>query len=321
MAQPTSASVHAVDVPLTNISTAYIQSQDRYIAGQVFPEVPVDKQSDRYYTYTKNDWFRDEAKIRRDGTESAGSGYGLSTATYSCDLFAFHKDIGYQARNNADAGINLDRDATEFVTQRLLLRREIQWVTDFFTTSIWGTDSTPANLWSDYTNSDPVEDVETGKEGILSVTGFEPNTLVLGYQVYRKLRNHPDILDRIKYTSAATTRKITPALLAEIFDIDRVLVAKAIKATNVEGETAAYAFTHGKNALLCYSAPNPGLLTPTAGYTFSWKGVANGIAGARTAITRFYLDALKADRVEGESAFDCKAVGTDLGYFFSAVVA
>ena len=138
MAQPTSSAVHAVDVPLTNISTAYIQSQDNFIAGKVFPVVPVMKQRDRYYTYTKNDWFRDEAKARADGTESAGSGYGLSTSTYSCDVFAIHKDIGYQARNNADAGINLDRDATEFVTQRLLLRREIQWVSDYFTTSVWG---------------------------------------------------------------------------------------------------------------------------------------------------------------------------------------
>lgn len=321
MPQPTSSAVHAVDVPLTNISTAYVQSQDNFIADKVFPVVPVMKQTDKYYTYTKNDWFRDEAKVRADGTESAGSGYGLSTASYSCDVFGFHKDIGNQARNNADAGINLDRDATEFVTQRLLLRREIQFVTDFFTTSIWATDSTPSNLWSDYTASDPVDDVEGGKESILSVTGKEANTLVLGYQVYRKLRNHPDIIDRIKYVTQATTRQITPALLAAVFDVERVLVAKAIKATNVEGETAAYAFTHGKHALLCHVASNPGLLVPSAGYIFSWRGVAGGIPGADIGISRFYMQQIKSDRVEGESAFDCKAVGTDLGYFFASVVA
>jgi hypothetical protein len=319
--QPSAVSVHAVDVPLTNISTAYIQNQDNYVAGQVFPEVPVMKQTDKYYTYTKNDWFRDEAAVRKDATESAGSGYGLSTGSYSCDVFAIHKDIGYQARNNADAGINLDRDATEFVTQRLLLRREIQWVTDFFTTSVWATDSTPTNLWSDFTASDPVDDVETGKETILSVTGKEANTLVLGYQVYRKLRNHPDILDRIKYTTQATTRQVTPGLLAAVFDVERVLVAKAIKATNPEAETAVYAFTHGKHALLCHVASNPGLLVPSAGYTFSWKGVAGGIAGATVGISRFNIPEIKADRVEGESAFDCKAVGTDLGYFFNGAVA
>lgn len=321
MAQPTSSAVHAVDVPLTNVSTAYIQSQDNFIAGKVFPVVPVMKQSDRYYTYTKNDWFRDEAKARADGTESAGSGYGLSTSTYSCDVFAIHKDIGYQARNNADAGINLDRDATEFVTQRLLLRREIQWVSDYFTTSVWGTDSTPSNLWSAYTVSDPISDIETGKSTILSNTGFEPNTLVLGYETFRYLKHHPDIIDRAKYTVNMVNNNVTEAMLAALFGLSNVYVAKAVKATNVEGETAAYSFTHGKHALLCYVNPRPGLLAPSAGYVFSWRGVAGGIAGAEIGITRFGIPELKADRIEGEIAFDDKVVGSDLGYFFNSVVA
>jgi len=319
MGQPTQGSVH-VDVPLTNISTAYMQSQDAFIATKVFPIVPVSKQTDKYYTYTKNDWFRDEAQQRADATESAGSGYGLSTATYSCDVYAMHKDIGYQTRANADSQINLDRDATQFVTQRLLLRQEIQWVTDCFATSIWATDATPSNLWSDYTASDPIEDVETGKETILSTTGQMANTLVLGYQVYRKLKNHPDIIDRIKYTQGVTGRTVTPELLAAMFDVDRVLVARAIKATNVEGETAAYSFTHGKHALLLHVATSPGLLTPSAGYTFTWQGVSSGL-GANVGITRMDMPTKKSERIEGEVAWDNKIVGTDLGYFFNGAVA
>ena len=319
MGQPTQSAVH-VDVPLTNISTAYLQSQDAFVASKVFPIVPVQKQTDKFYTYTKNDWFRDEAQLRADATESAGSGYGISTATYSCDVYAMHKDIGYQTRANADMQINLDRDATEFVTQRLLLKQEIQFVTDFFTTSVWATDSTPANLWSDFTNSDPIEDIETGKEAILSVTGRMANTLVLGYQVYRKLKNHPDVIDRIKYTTGVTGRTVTPELLAAMFDVERVLVAQAIKATNNEGETAAYAFTHGKHALLAHVAPNPGLLTPSAGYVFSWQGVSDGL-GANVGIRRIEMPTLRAERIEGEIAFDCKVMGTDLGYFFNGAVA
>lgn len=319
MGQPTQTSVH-VDVPLTNISTAYIQSQDAFIATKVFPVVPVEKQTDKYYTYTKNDWFRDEAQLRADATESAGSGYGISTGTYSCDVFAMHKDIGYQTRANADSQINLDRDATQFVTQRLLLKQEIKFVSDFFTTSVWATDATPSNLWSDFTSSDPIEDIETGKETILTNTGQMANTLVLGYQVYRKLKNHPDIVDRIKYTQGVTGRTVTPELLAAMFDVDRVLVARAIKATNVEGETAAYSFTHGKHALLLHVAPSPGLLTPSAGYTFSWRGVSQGL-GSDIGITRIDMPVKKSERIEGEVAFDNKVVGSDLGYFFNGAVA
>jgi len=108
--------------------------------------------------------------------------------------------------------------------------------------------------------------------------------------------------------------------MGSLFDIDRVLVAKAVKATNNEGGTAAYDFTHGKNALLCYSAPSPGLLQPSAGYVMSWTGVSGGL-GATIGTSRLRLDAFRADRIEAETAFDMKVIGSDLGYFFSSVVA
>jgi len=320
MPQPSLSQVH-IDQALTNVSTAYQQSDEQFIATKVFPIVPVEKQSGKYFTYTKNDWFRDEAKPRADATESAGSGYGMSTASYSCDVFALHKDIGEQARANADAGVDLERDATRFITQRMLLRMEIQWVSDVFTTSVWGTDTTPSNLWSDYTGaSDPINDVETQKTTILSNTGQMPNTLVLGYQVFTALKSHPDIVDRIKYSTGVTGKTINEELLAAMFGVDRVLVAKAVKATNVEGETAAYSFVHGKHALLLHVAPNPGLLTPSSGYTLVWRGVDYGMGRNNVGIKRYEIQERNATRVEGQIAFDNKVVGTDLGVFFNGAV-
>lgn len=313
--QPTASDVH-VDAVLTNISVAYIQRQDHFIAGRVFPVVPVEKQTDKYFTYTKADWFRDEAKRRAPATESAGSGYGLSTASYSCDVFAMHKDIPDQVRMNADAPINCDRDATEFVTQRLLLRLEKQWASDYFTTSVWDTDSTPSNLWDNYATSDPISDVETGKRKILMNTGYTPNTLVLGYDVFKALKNHPDFIDRFKYTQAAI---LTEELLARVLGVDRVLVAKAINNTAVENETSVFAFVHGKHALLAYVAPSPSLLSPSAGYIFSWRGISRGL-GQDVGVKRFRREKLEADRVEAQLAFDDKVVATDMGYFFNGAV-
>lgn len=326
MPQPTRSQVH-VDAILTNMSVAYMQKAENFIADKVFPVVPVDKQSDKYFSYDKNDWLRDEAQVRTDGTESVGSGYNISTATYYADVYAIHKDIGDQTRANADAPINVDREAAEFVTHRLLTRREIQFVSDFMTGGVWGTtasgvsSSTPSagefTQWNDYTNSDPIEDIEAAKQGVLSVTGLEANTLVLGYEVFRQLKNHPDLVDRIKYTSSQT---ITEDMLARMFDIERVLVSKAIKATNKEGATGAYSFTTGKSALLAHVASAPGLLTPSAGYTFQWTGVSGGL-GATIGTSSFRLDSLRATRIEAELAFDNKVVASDLGYFFQTAVA
>jgi hypothetical protein len=325
MPQPTQSQVH-VDAILTNISVAYLQRAENFIADKVFPVVPVDKQSDKYFVYSKNDWLRDEARVRTDGTESVGSGYNITTETYYADVYAIHKDIGDQTRANADAPINVDREAAEFVTHRLLTRREIQFVNDFMTTNKWATDVTGVAAspttgqtvqWSDYTNSDPIEDIEAGKAQILSTTGLEANTLVLGYDVFRKLKNHPDLVDRIKYTSSQT---ITEDMLARMFDIERVLVSKSVKATNAEGATGAYSFTTGKTALLAHVAPTPGILTPSAGYTFSWTGVSQGM-GLTIGTSSFRLESLRATRVEAELAFDNKVVASDLGYFWNTIVA
>lgn len=316
MAQPNPSDVH-IDRPLTNISIAFLQAQDRFIGTRVFPVVPVGKQSDKYYTFDRNAFLRDEMQVRAPATESAGSGYSVSTDSYSCDEYGLHHDIPDQVRDNADDPLSPDRNGTQFLTQQALQKIERQFVRDFFGTSIWTTDATPASLWSDYAASDPIGDVETGKVTIMQRTGFEPNTLVLGYQVFSKLKNHPDFVDRIKYTSDDV---VTAQLMARLFEVERVFVAKAIKATNLEGETAAYDFIYGKHALLCYSNPAPAIEMPSAGYTFLWTGV-NPSMEAPIAISRFRLDTRKADRLEIGMAWDNKKVSADLGYFFNGAVA
>lgn len=325
MPQPTISDVH-IDAILTNISVAYMQRAENMIADKVFPVVPVDKKSNKYFKYDKNDWFRDEAQRRAPGTESAGGGYNLSTDTYSADVWAFHKDVDDQTLANADTPLNPLREAAEFVTSRLLLRREVQFISDFMTTGVWATDVTGVSAspttnqfvqWSNYTNSDPIEDIEEAKESILSTTGYEANTLVLGYQAFRQLKNHPDVVDRYKYTTSSV---ITEEMMARLFGVDRILVAKSVKATNDEGLTPAYGFNFGKSACLLHVAPNPGLMTPSAGYIFAWTGVSGGL-GSTIGTSQFRMESLKAARIEAEVAFDNKVVANDLGYFFSSAVA
>jgi hypothetical protein len=316
MPQPSQGQVH-VNRPLTNISVAFMQNPNNFVWNKVFPIIPVDKKSDVYFTYPLSQWFADDAQVRRAGTESAGSGYPMSTDSYTCQKYSFHKDIDEDTRDNADMPIDLDRDATEFVTQTLMQRLENQWVTNFFTTSVWGTDVTPSTLWSDYTGSDPLTDIDAGKEAILKNTGFEANTFVIGYAVYRQLMRHPDFRDQIKYTSPDN---INAELLAKILDVPRVIVAKSVKRTSIEGETNAFDFIHGKHALLCHVAPNPGILIPSAGYSFAWKGISRG-AGTNIAVKKFYIPRLEVDRVEGSVAFANKVVSSSLGYFFNGAVA
>jgi hypothetical protein len=158
--------------------------------------------------------------------------------------------------------------------------------------------------------------VKTQSYGMARTTGYRPNTLILGPLVMAGLMNNTAVLERIKYSERGI---VTEALLASLFEVDRVVVTWAIQNTANQGGTDTFDFMNGKNALLCYSAPNPGLQTPTAGYIFSWAGFL-GSGGTGVRVKRFRMEHLEADRIEGEMAFDMKVVSPDLGVFFSGIV-
>lgn len=326
---PTPGDVH-VNTPLTNISIAFLQNASNFVATRVFPNIPVSKQSDRYYVYDRGDFNRDEMQLRAPATESSGGGYRLdNTPTYFANQWSFHKDIPDQVRANADAALNPDREATAFVTHKALIKREKLFVGSYFKTGVWTTDvtgvasnpSTGQELrWSD-SSADPIVSVRAAKRKIAESTGFEPNKLVLGRAVYDALLDHPDIIDRLKYGQTAGGPANTSTNdLAALFKVDEILVMNAVENTAAEGQTASHSFIGGKNAMLVHAASAPGLMTPTAGYTFSWTGLMGaGAEGNR--IKSFRMEQLGADRVEIDMCFDMKLVAADLGYFWSGIVA
>lgn len=319
MPQPSVRDVH-VDAALTNVSVAYSQDQSNFIADKVFPIVPVEKQSDVYFKYDKGAFFRDEAQIRAAASESAGSGFDIGTDSYMCAKWALHKDVDDDTVANADPVIDPFRDATQFVMQQLLIRRERLFASNFMKTGVWGTDvvgGTNFAQWDDEASSDPFEDMKQARIKMLSSTGYLPNTLVVSYETHEALKKHPLVMDRFKYTSSDS---ITEAMLARLFEVDKYLVAKSIYQTSAEkAATQTFGFIASKCALLCYSAPSPSLLQPTGGYIFAWRGLT-GLNGAGIRTKRFRMENLGADRVESEMALSMKLVASDMGYFFSGTV-
>lgn len=322
MPQPTSSAVH-INAPLTNLSLRYQQAASEFIAERVFPPVNVRKQSDIYFTYDKGDWFRTEAQLRPPATESAGDGYELGQDTYYAHVYALHKDVDDQVRANADTPLAPDREATEFVTNGLLLKRDLDWASKYFGTSIWTGDQTgvaaapAANQflqWNDAA-SDPIVDVAAQQDAIHQLTGKMPNIMVVGKQVFTALKNNASIIDRIKYTQRGV---VTRELLASLLEVDELIVAGAINNIAEEGAAEDMQFIVGKAALLAYRPRSAGINTVSAGYTFKWTGY-QGRGG--TAVSRFRMRKLKADRIEGEMTYDMKVVAPDLGKFFATAIA
>ena len=316
MPLPSPQQVH-VDVPLSNLSIAIMQDEAVFgVARNVFPDVPVDHQSNKYYIWKQEDFFRTDALKRAPGAESAGSGLNLSTTTYYCDVVGSHFDIDHQTRANVDAALDLDRAAVAKVTRDILIYEDQDFMTKYFGTGIWNHDTTPAITW-DNVNSTPIEDIRAQWYVMVQATGIQPTDLTLGPMVYKRLQDHPDLLDRIKYTQRGI---VTKDLIASVVDVQRCNVLFGVSNTANEGATTGtFSFNAGKNALLTYRPSGPGLMVPSAGYTFVWTGLYN--AAFPIAVTRFPILKNKVERIEGETAFANAVTAKALGEFFSNAVA
>jgi len=258
--------------------------------------------------------------MRAPGTESAGAGYNLTTASYSANVLALHKDVADQIRANADAPLNMDSDATKFLTQQMLIKRDLDWAASFFSGGSWtgsttGSDITPGTKW-DASGATPIEDIDAQANSVEAKTGFKPNILVLGIDAFTALKNSADVVDRIRYTQ---TGVVTEDILASLLGVEKVVVARAVYNSALEGATDSISRIYtGDTALLLYRPTSPSLMHPSAGYTFAWTGYQGaGPDGQR--VSRFRMDHLRSDRIEMEMAYDQKQVSTVLGARFVTV--
>lgn len=318
MPQPNPGDLH-IDTLLTQVSIAYQNAE--YIADQIAPIVPVNKQSDIIPKYDQSHWFRDEARVRPPGAMGARGGWTVdNTNKYFCDRWSYGHEVPDDVRDNADAVYNLDRDSTEFVTDKLQMRREVAFSTNLFTTGVWGTDkvgNTDFTQWSNYAASSPITDIATYVDIIEGLIGRTPNTWVMGKQVWTQLRWHPDLIDLIKYTQKAV---ISSDLFASLIEFAKVLVGRAIYTTTAEG-TAESAVTYsriwGKNAGMFWVPDRPSLLAPAAAYTFVWQRVPNAIQYVK----RMRNEEREIDIIEGNSYFTQVKTGANAGLFMSGAVA
>lgn len=308
-----------IDGPLSNVSTAYLQDQGDFVSGKVFPVITVDKQSDKYFVWPKNTFFRNRANKWVPGTLMKGSGFNLDTADYLAEFRAFEHPLRWDVRDNADAALQFDRAPVEFITRMILLNREVEWAAAYMTTGVWSTDKTGGtdfSQWSDYDASDPIADFRTARLAVKKSTGFTPNTCVMAQEVFETLADHPLIKELYKYTQTAV---LTPELVARALRVDRLLIAGGIQITSAEGAaTETYDWIFAKRAWLGYVNPRPSLMAPSAGYIFSWRGFTQGY---EVAIERIPDRRVKADYTQGFSAYALKVVGADLGYLFDTAVA
>ena len=315
--QPDVTDVH-VNALLTQVSIAHFNEPNAYVADKVFPFVFVPKRTDIYPVYDRGFFFADEGDDmkRAPGTKASRTGFQVTTTnTYTCENWAIGFPIPDELRANSDEPFDMDRDGTKLITELLLIRRERAFAADFMASSVWANDTSVSPKWDDVT-SDPIADVKARARVIQQAIGRRPNTLVIGRIVKDRLMDHPDILDRIK--GGATTGNVaiaTNQIIAQILDVESILVGEAIYRSSAEGATLTLAPIMDDDALLIYVPSRASILNPAAGYTFVWESVAAG-RNSPQFMRKYREGPENQDVLENHTWFDHVATETNAGEFF-----
>lgn len=267
--QMTPAQARVIDPILTTVAQGYQNAE--LVGGALFPAVDVQQRGGKIVKFSRED-FRLYATGRAPGANTKRVQYGYGGDPYALEQHALEGMVPFEIMQDANQvpGINMATVAIR-KTQNIIALRNEKAQADIATDASRYAASNKVTLagasqWSD-PSSKPSDDIETSKEAVRAKIGRYPNTVLLGARVFSKLKTHPAIIDRIKYTGRDV---VTADLLAALWEVERVEVGKAV----YEDAAGALADVWGKFVVVAFtelgSLADMGV--PSYGYTYRLGG-------------------------------------------------
>lgn len=312
---PEKSSIH-VNTPLTNVAIKH--RAGKFIAPDFCPMVMVGKKSDKYFIY---DAERDTARVVDDNWNAGSAAnlvdYPLSDDSYNCTGHALRHMVTDEERENADAPLQPEVDATEALVNRVMLNQEVGLVSAL-ETGLASYKTTVSTKWN--ASGDPFGDVETAINSIEDNAGVTPNVMAMDSKTLRILVKHEDILERIVYGGGPSDpAQVTAAHIAALFGLERVLVSSAVKNSAVQGQDASLSRVWGTDVYLGYVSGRPALRQPSLCYNMTWRPFAGSQAGWQVEKFRAAEPSAKSDEIVVSKYYDQKITMASAGYWLDAV--
>lgn len=266
-----------VDVPLSNVAIDY-QNQPEFIAPMLAPVVDVPNITGSIPEFSRRDRMTTTNDRRAPGTEANKIRREVGSDSYVCHNFALKHPVTLEDLNNADPIYvqKLYNGAAEFVTGKLMLNWENRVASQVTSGTNVGSYSAVSSAWTDYANSDPLNDVLTRIDQVQDLTGTKPNKVVFGEDAWRNFRRNTTVRNLIFGTNNGGGYA-SREQVADLLDIDEVLVGGAYKDTGNRQQAEALEQIWGDNVLVHYAPPSPSIYVPSFMYSFRWAlaGVPN----------------------------------------------
>lgn len=271
MTQMTNSQARVIDPILSEVAQGYRNAD--MVGLNLFPYVPVMQRGGKIIAFGKEDFALYNTQ-RAPGANTKRIQFGYAAGNYTLEQHALEAVAPWELQQEASvvAQVNLANMAVRKVQNIIALRLE-KAQADIATTAASYAASNKTTLsgtsqWSDYSGtSNPSKDIETAKEAIRAQIGRRGNTVLLSAQAFKACKQHPAIIDRIKYTGRDV---VTTDLLASLWDVDRVVVGDAV----YTDATGTLTDVWGKFVVVAYT--NLGSVAdfgePTYGYTYRLDG-------------------------------------------------
>ena len=253
---------------LTTVAQGYANAE--FVGSVLFPRVPVSSRAGQIMTFGKESFKLYNAR-RAPGAATKRLNVGYAGDPFVLVQDALEAVVPRENQQEAQsiAGVDLAGIHVETVMRALYLGLEYEQATLARNPAKYAAGSkvalTGTNKW-DSPSSDPIADVSNAREAVRARIGQYPTTLVLGAKVMAALKRHPKIIERIKYTQFAA---VSEAMLAELFEVATVKVAKAV----IAGDDDVFSDIWGNDAVLAYvPAQVSSIIQPSYGYTYTLNG-------------------------------------------------
>ena len=254
------------DPHLTSIAIAV--KPTGMIADEVLPRLGVGKQDFKWRFYDLKQGFNvPDTRVGRRGVPNevtfTGEERTDSTVDYGLDAKVPNDDI-----TNA-AGTQFDPlgEAVEGTSLLIDLGREVRVSNTVFNTANYDADKVEVlasgNKFSD-SSSDPLAILDEALDAPL----MRPNTIVLGRTAWKSLRRHPKVVSAV-YKNSGTSGLVSAADLAEILEVEKILVGKARVDTTNKGQPLNLQTAWGPHCALLYI--NTTRDQATWGWTAEWQ--------------------------------------------------
>jgi hypothetical protein len=271
MAQMSNSQARIIDPVLTAAAQGFQNAE--FVGAALFPKVPVVARGGKIVTFGKED-FMLYATGRSPGQNTKRVTFGHFGNPYALESHSLEGLLPIETMQEAAAVPGIDMSMTTInKTQNIIaLRLEKAMADTARLAASYGAANkitlSGTSQWSDFSGtSDPVAVIEAGKEAVRAKIGKRPNTAIIGAKVFSALKQHPKIVDRIKYTGRDVA---TPELLAALFGLEKVLVGDAVYADDAGNFTDVW----GKDVVLAYT--EVGTMAeqgkPSYGYTYQLGG-------------------------------------------------